>query len=97
MLSQSDSRMLDALRSSKYLQSYTGDLFVNIKQRLEDEKKVLVCGTPCQIAGLYYVLGKDCENLITCDFICRGVNSPKVFLKYMDMLEKPVWRSCGKD
>ena len=33
-------------------------------------------------------LRKDFENLTTCDFICRGVNSPKVFLKYMEMLEK---------
>ena len=80
--------MLDALRSSKYLQSYTGELLNNVKQLLEDSKQVLICGTPCQIAGLYHVLGKDCEGLITCDFICRGVNSPKVFLMYMEMLER---------
>ena len=84
----SDPQMLDALRSSKYLQSYTGEIFNNIKQLLEDGKHVLICGTPCQIAGLYHVLGKDYEGLITCDFICLGVNSPKVFLMYMDMLEK---------
>jgi serine acetyltransferase/coenzyme F420-reducing hydrogenase beta subunit len=83
----SDPQRLDALRSSKYLQSYTGELFNTLKQLLEDEKKVLMCGTPCQIAGLYHVLKHDCENLITCDFICRGVNSPKVFLLYLRMLE----------
>jgi len=84
----SDPRKLDALRSSKYLQSYTGELFKSVAQLLNDGKQVLVCGTPCQIAGLYAVLGKDCEGLITCDFICRGVNSPKVFLMYMEMLER---------
>jgi acetyltransferase-like isoleucine patch superfamily enzyme/coenzyme F420-reducing hydrogenase beta subunit len=84
----SDSQMLDALRSSKYLQSYTGELFNSVRQLLEDNKQVLICGTPCQIAGLYNVLGKDYEGLITCDFICRGVNSPKVFLMYMEMLER---------
>ena len=84
----SDSRMLDALRSSKYLQSYVGELFNQIKQLLENGKQVLICGTPCQIAGLYCVLGKDYERLITCDFICRGVNSPKAFLKYIEMLER---------
>ncbi len=83
-----DPQMLEELRSSKYLQSYTGELFNNVRQFLEDSKQVLVCGTPCQIAGLYHVLGKDYEGLITCDFICRGVNSPKVFLMYMDMLER---------
>jgi acetyltransferase-like isoleucine patch superfamily enzyme/coenzyme F420-reducing hydrogenase beta subunit len=80
--------LLCELRSSKYLQSYTGELFNNIKQLLEDGKEVLVCGAPCQIAGLYNVLGKDHKGLITCDFICLGVNSPKVFLKYIESLER---------
>lgn len=83
-----DRFLLKDLRSSKYLQSYSGEIFNNIKQLLQEEKKVLICATPCQIAGLYFVLGKDYENLITCDFLCIGVNSPKVFLKYMDMLEQ---------
>jgi acetyltransferase-like isoleucine patch superfamily enzyme/coenzyme F420-reducing hydrogenase beta subunit len=82
-----DSLRLDDIRSSKYLQSYTGELFNNIKQLLNDDKQVLICGTPCQIVGLYNVLGNDRKGLITCDFICLGVNSPKVFLKYMEALE----------
>lgn len=82
-----DPKKLDDIRSSKYLQSFIGGLFNNIKQLLKEGKKVLVCATPCQIAGLYQVLGGDCEELTTCDFICRGVNSPKVFLKYIKMLE----------
>lgn len=77
---------LDDLRSSKYLQSDTRLLFRDVQERL-GSGPVLVCGAPCQIAGLYAFLGGDRENLVTCDFICRGVNSPKVFLKYMDMLE----------
>ena len=83
-----DPKMLPALRSSKYLQSYTGDLYNRIKQLLEEGRQVLYCGTPCQIAGLYHLLGRDYEGLITCDFICRGVNSPKAFLKYLESLEK---------
>lgn len=83
-----DRLKLDKIRSSKYLQSYTGDLFTNIKQLLDGGDKVLVCATPCQIKALYSVIGKDYANLITCDFICRGVNSPKVFLKYIDMVEQ---------
>jgi acetyltransferase-like isoleucine patch superfamily enzyme/coenzyme F420-reducing hydrogenase beta subunit len=83
-----DRLLLKDIRSSKYLQSYSGEIFNDIKQFLKKEKKVLICATPCQIAGLYAVLGKDCENLITCDFICLGVSSPKVFLKYIEMLER---------
>jgi acetyltransferase-like isoleucine patch superfamily enzyme/coenzyme F420-reducing hydrogenase beta subunit len=84
----SDARMLEALRSSKYVQSYTGELFNHVRQLLEEGRRVLFCGTPCQVAGLYAVLGKDREGLITCDFICRGVNSPRVFRMYVEALER---------
>lgn len=83
-----DKERLPELRSSKYLQSDVTSIYKPIKQKLKQGEKVLVCGTPCQISALYNYLGRDDENLITCDFICRGVNSPKVFLKYMDMLER---------
>jgi len=82
-----DRRDIEALRSSKYLQSYIGDVFNRVKALLQAGNQVLFCGTPCQIAGLYHVLGREHEGLVTCDFICRGVNSPKVFLMYMEMLE----------
>lgn len=83
-----DPNKLTELRSSKYLQSFTDNSFREVKKILEADRKVLFCATPCQISGLYNYIGKDYENLITCDFICRGVNSPKVFIKYMDMLER---------
>lgn len=76
------------IRSSKYLQSSLEGQFRQIKELLNNNQTVLYCGTPCQIQGLYKLLGKDYDNLITCDFICRGVNSPKVFAKYMEMLER---------
>lgn len=83
-----DGGKLPELRSSKYLQSDATAIYRNVKQKLKQGEKVLVCGTPCQISALYHYLGHDDENLITCDFICRGVNSPKVFLKYLNMLER---------
>lgn len=79
---------LDEIRSSKYLQSDTKETFVEVKELLRKGEKVLYCGAPCQIQGLYKYLKHDYDTLITCDFICRGVNSPKVFLSYMDMLER---------
>ena len=82
-----DENRLNEIRGSKYHQSCMGDVYVKIKQILNDGKKVLICAAPCQIRALYSFIGKDTENLITCDFICRGVSSPKVFLKYINMLE----------
>ena len=82
-----DAALLPQLRSSKYLQSDIKDCFKEIKKLLNNDKKVLICGSPCQIVGLYNFLGKDYDNLLTCDFICRGMNSPKIFKMYMKSLE----------
>lgn len=82
-----DREKLIDIRSSKYTFSLTDELFPEVKKQLKDGNKVLVCGTPCQIAGLYTFLKKDYENLITCDFICKSVNSTKVFQKYIEWLE----------
>lgn len=81
-------QLLPKIRSSKYLQSSMEGVYKEVKDLLQTGEKVFFCGTPCQIQGLYKFLHKEYGNLITCDFICRGVNSPKVFLSYMDMLEK---------
>lgn len=76
------------LRSSKYLQSKAEGLYAEIRSLLRKGEKVLACGTPCQMAALRSFLRKDYENLIIVDFICRGVNSPKVYRKYLDSLER---------
>ncbi len=79
---------LPRLRSSKYLQSNAEGLYKNIRDLLRRGEKVLACGTPCQMAALRSFLRKDYDNLIIVDFICRGVNSPKVYRKYLDSLER---------
>ena len=85
----SDNRSdLPRLRSSKYLQSNAEGLYKNIRDLLCRGEKVLACGTPCQMAALRSFLRKDYDNLIIVDFICRGVNSPKVYRKYLDSLER---------
>lgn len=79
---------LTKLRSSKYLQSKAEGLYSEIRRLLKAGEKVLACGTPCQMAALRAFLHKDYENLVIVDFICRGVNSPKVYRAYLDSLEK---------
>lgn len=77
------------LRQSKYAQSDLHDIFREIQNKLKSGKKVLFCGTPCQSAGLQSFLSKEYSNLYTCDFICRGVISPKVYRKFLtDMSRK---------
>lgn len=74
---------ISKLRQSKYAQSNLGDVFIQIKKLLERNEKVLFCGTPCQSAGLQSYLGKEYSTLYCCDFICRGVISPKVYKKFL--------------
>lgn len=87
-IASNDPKMLDKIRSSKYLQSSMEGQYKEVKKLLQAGEEVFYCGCPCQIQALYKYVKKDYSNLTTCDFICRGVNSPKVFLKYMDMLER---------
>ena len=85
----SDINDLDKLRGSKYVQSEIGESYSRVKSYLNDGRKVLFCGTPCQVAGLYKYLNKryDCQ-LITLDLVCHGVPSPLVFEKYLEKLKK---------
>lgn len=75
------------IRGSKYFQSDITGLFKQIKKLLIAGEKLLVCGAPCQMAGLRLFLEKEYENLIVIDFICLGINSPKIFHKYLESLE----------
>ena len=55
---------------------------------LKTGRKVLFSGTPCQVAALYSVIGKNRpSNLITVDVVCHGAPSVKVFEKYIAELE----------
>lgn len=79
---------LRKLRSSKYVQSSAAGLYAKIKNLLDSGEKVLACGSPCQMAALRCYLKKDYDNLVIVDFLCRACNSPKVFHKYLNSLEK---------
>lgn len=79
---------IEKLRQSKYAQSNTLGVYRKVKELLKFEKKVLFCGTACQVEALKAYLGKDFENLFTMDFICLGVCSPVVYRKYLSLMEK---------
>lgn len=84
----SNTEGLVEMRGSKFVQSFLGNTFKNIKKQLEEGKKVLFSGTPCQVSGLINFLGGKHENLICIDFVCRGVPSPLIWKNYITMMEK---------
>lgn len=76
------------IKGSKYFQSDTEGIYLEVKKEIKKGKKVLFCGTPCQIAAIKSFIGKDNINLYCMDFICRSINSPKAFKAYIDELEE---------
>lgn len=79
---------IQEFRGSKYVQSYLGEIFKNVKENLNNSKLVLFSGTPCQVEGLKRFLMRDYDNLITVDLICHGTPSPKLWKKYVEFQEK---------
>lgn len=76
-------------KGSKYVKSDTNDTYVQVKELLKKDKLVLYSGTPCQIHGLKSYLGKtNQDKLITCDNVCHGTPSPKIFKEYKNELEQ---------
>lgn len=79
---------LARIMGSKYFQSDTQGIYAKAKQILDEGMRLLFTGSPCQIAALKKYLGKEYENLISVDFICRGVPSPLLQKKKIELYEK---------
>lgn len=77
-------------RGSKYLQAKVNGIYRLVKEDLDKGCKVLFSGTPCQIAGLYNYLNKKYDNLYTCDVVCHGVPSNKVYRKFIEYIEQKI-------
>ena len=84
VLSEDD---LSAIRKSKYVDSFVGDSFIRVKELLNNGRKVLYCGTPCQIAGLKKYIGEN-DNLLLVDFLCHGVSSSEILDEHLRFLSK---------
>ena len=77
---------LGALCKSKYVFSSIEDTFLQIKSHLKNGKKVIFCGTPCQVDGLRHYISPLTSHLLLIDLICHGAGSPTVFKTCMDMM-----------
>ncbi len=78
---------IEELQRSKYVQANATGVYSRIKDLLKQGKKVLLTGTPCQIAAARKQFGDE-ENLILVDFLCGGVPSPDCYMQYIQWLEK---------
>ena len=76
------------LRRSKYLPSDINGIYKQVAKDLKEDRQVLFSGVGCQIAGLKSFLHKDYDNLFTCDVVCHGIPSMKVWNAYRDEKER---------
>lgn len=81
---------IEPMLGSKYVYSYTNDIFIKVKKRLINNNVVLFSGLPCQVAALKGFLGKDYGNLITIDIICHGTPNVNLFQMFIANLEKKI-------
>ena len=72
---------------SKYVQSNIGFVYKEIKEILNEDKKVLFSGTPCEVAGLKKFLRKEYDNLFCVAIFCHGVPSPLVWRVHKKSIE----------
>lgn len=82
-----DEKDLPKLQGSKYVQSNMLPAFKQIKAAVKD-KKVLFCGTPCQVSALKNYIGKENDNLILVDIVCHGVPNNQMFKDEIAILQK---------
>jgi coenzyme F420-reducing hydrogenase beta subunit len=78
-------------KGSKYVQSDMSNVFNQVKNDLQNDKKILFSGTPCQTAGLYSSLkywNIDTTNLYLCDIVCHGVPSPYFWRDYLEYIRE---------
>lgn len=76
------------LQGSKYVQSNVGDAYKQVKEDLENGKKVLFSGSPCQIAALKNILkDTNTDNLLLVDIVCHGTPAINYFNDYKKYME----------
>ena len=89
----------DRMKDAKYVQSKLDGTYKDLIQDLQKGRPVLFSGTPCQVAGVKTLLKEKRipqESLVTCDLVCHGVPSPKVWKDYLDYIRTKYKKKISK-
>lgn len=82
-----DIKDIARLKGSKYIEPKLNNIFMKIKNALDDGKRVLFFGLPCKVGGIRRLVGEN-DNLLTCELICYGPTYSKVQQDFVNFLEK---------
>jgi ferredoxin len=80
---------LPRLWGSKYLQSRMDEALPMLARDVDEGRKALFSGTPCQVAALFSFLGRRPDDLVAAEVICHGVPSHELFLDYRNDVIPP--------
>jgi len=83
---------LKPLLGSKYIQSYISkEIYKSIQEDISNGKRILFSGTPCQVAAVRNLFGKDIpKNLLLVEVICHGVPNQYGFDKQIEEEEQRI-------
>lgn len=79
---------LKKITGSKYAQSSIDNIYQTIKEDLDNNRKVLFAGTPCQVAAIKKCFDKKSTSLYLVSVICHGVMNNDIVKKRKRELEK---------
>lgn len=74
---------ISLLQGSKYVESPIINILPQIKSDLDNGKKVLFIGTPCQCAAISALKSNKKENLFVVELICTGVPPQKLLWEHL--------------
>lgn len=80
---------LKKIQGSKYIQSYSEEIYIKIIKNLKNEKYAIF-GLPCQIYGIDKYLRQinKRENFILIDLFCHGCPSLNLWKKYLSFIKQ---------
>lgn len=82
---------LDAIKkfkNSKYVFSFTADIFHKIAQKLKEGGKIVVIALPCQIAAIGKIFHDKLDDLLLVDLVCHGTMPYEYLKQYIGYIEK---------
>lgn len=82
---------LDTLRRSKYAFSKIGNSIKNALNDLQEGRKVLFSGVPCQVAAMRKLAGEH-PDLLLVEVVCHGAPKHEYWEKYLSELCKKLKR-----
>ena len=83
-----DVKDIATFKGSKYVQVRTNDIYIQIKNRINNGYRVAFIGLPCHCAAVKKMVGSDCDKLLIVDLVCHGVPSFKSLQGHIERIEK---------